>query len=66
MKTEMITAKKLNVRPEDCIVFEDSVAGVESAKKAGMKCVAITNSFPRERLSEADLIFGIVEHYKVE
>ena len=37
-----ITASKmLGVSPEDCIVFEDAVAGVEAALNAGMRCVGI-------------------------
>jgi beta-phosphoglucomutase len=37
-----ITAAKLvGVPPEECIVFEDAVAGVEAALKAGMRCVGI-------------------------
>jgi len=34
-------AKELNISPQNCIVFEDSVAGIEAAKVAGMKCVGI-------------------------
>jgi len=34
-------AKMLGVSPEDCIVFEDAVAGVEAALNAGMRCVGI-------------------------
>ena len=33
------TAEKLDVKPQECIVVEDSVAGVEAARAAGMKCV---------------------------
>lgn len=35
-------AKKLNVKPEDCTVVEDSVHGIEAAKRAGMKSLAVT------------------------
>ena len=49
-------AKKLRVRPQDCVVVEDSVSGVEAAKRAGMKCIAVLNSFPASKLRKADLI----------
>lgn len=34
-------AAKLGVKPEECIVFEDSIYGFQAAKAAGMKCIAI-------------------------
>jgi len=40
----------------DCLVIEDSVSGVEAARLAGMKCLAVTNSYDRDKLSKADLI----------
>ena len=40
----------------ECLVIEDSVAGIEAAIAAGMKCLAITNSYPGERLKRANLI----------
>src|SRR3989344_222064 len=49
-------AKKLHVRPNECIVIEDSVTGVEAAKRAGMFCVAVLNSFPAVKLKKADMI----------
>jgi HAD superfamily hydrolase (TIGR01509 family) len=39
-----------------CLVFEDSYHGVEAAKRAGMRCVAVTHSFPAEKLGKADLV----------
>ncbi len=51
----LLAAKYLNVKPSECIVIEDSVAGIESAKRAKMKCIAVTNSFPASKL-KADLI----------
>lgn len=35
------TSRKLGIRPDECLVFEDSFNGVLSAKSARMKCVAI-------------------------
>ncbi|MCG2460422.1 HAD family phosphatase [Flavobacteriaceae bacterium F89] len=52
----LLTAKKLGVDPKACLVIEDSENGVRSAKAAGMKCVAITNSEKRDKLMLADHI----------
>ena len=41
---------------EECLVIEDSIHGVIAAHNAGMRCLAITNSYPREKLLEADLV----------
>lgn len=44
------------IRPSECLVIEDSVAGVEAAKRAGMRCLAVTNSYCAEELKEADWV----------
>jgi cytidine deaminase len=41
----LITAQKLKIAPDKCCVIEDALNGIESAKSAGMKCVAVSNSF---------------------
>ena len=57
----LLAAKKLGVAPQNCIVVEDAVAGITAAKKAGMRCLAVTNTHPRTRLMEADLIVDTLE-----
>jgi beta-phosphoglucomutase family hydrolase len=57
----LLAAQKLGVKPSDCVVFEDAIAGVDGAKRAGMKCVAVTNSHPGGRLKKADLIVATLE-----
>lgn len=50
----LIAAKLLNVRPEHCIVFEDSVAGVEAANVANMVSIGIGS---KDVLGHAKYIF---------
>ena len=46
-------AEGLGFQPEECIVFEDAQAGVEAAKKGGMKAIGIGEA---DVLSEADKV----------
>jgi beta-phosphoglucomutase len=52
-------ARLLEIPAAKNLVIEDSVAGVEAALRAGMKCVAVLTSHPREALKNAHLV---VEH----
>ncbi len=49
-----ITATRLNIPVNNCVVFEDSVAGIQSAKAAGMKVIAIATTHLPEELKSAD------------
>lgn len=49
-------ALNLGLDPSDCLVVEDAVSGVEAAKAAGCRCLALTTSFGPEELSEADMV----------
>ncbi|WP_304141145.1 beta-phosphoglucomutase [Mesoflavibacter zeaxanthinifaciens] len=51
----LIAAKALNKKPEDCIVFEDSVAGVQAANTANMISIGIGEE---NVLHEADYVFS--------
>ncbi|MGF2411814.1 HAD family hydrolase [Ferruginibacter sp.] len=62
-ETFLQCAEKLNVAPEDCIVFEDSPKGVEAAARAGMKAVVITTMHTKEEF-ENDNIICFIENYQ--
>ena len=49
-------AKMLGIKPSECMVVENAPYGIESAKRAGMYCVAISTSLPDEYLTKADRI----------
>jgi beta-phosphoglucomutase family hydrolase len=49
-------ARRVRRLPECCIVIEDSFPGVEAARRAGMKCIAVTTSHTKKELSHADLV----------
>ncbi len=48
------SARNLGVEIDNCIVIEDAIAGVEGARRAGMKCIAVTTTNPAEALAQAD------------
>jgi len=52
----LTAADKLGIEPGNCVVIEDAPNGVQAAKSAGAKCLAVTNSTPAEKLAQADRI----------
>ncbi len=49
----LLSAKKMNLNPENCVVIEDSVSGIKAAKAANMYAVGVTNSFDEKDLLAA-------------
>lgn len=49
-------AAKLQVDPGQCVVVEDAVNGIDAAKSARMRCIAVAQTFPIDRLQKADLV----------
>jgi HAD superfamily hydrolase (TIGR01509 family) len=54
------------IRPDECLVIEDSIAGVQAARSAGMRCLAVTNSYKAEELKQADLVVATLEGLAIE
>jgi beta-phosphoglucomutase-like phosphatase (HAD superfamily) len=49
-------AAGLGLNPTNCIVIEDAIQGIEAARRAGMKCIAVTTTRKRSELTLADHI----------
>jgi len=58
-ETYLVIAKKLGFKAEECLVLEDATAGIESAKAAGCKCIAVRNpNTPPQNYSKADKVIN--------
>jgi beta-phosphoglucomutase-like phosphatase (HAD superfamily) len=51
------------LQPSECIVFEDSPKGAESALNAGMKCIIITNLHKKEEFSNYKNVIGFIDDF---
>jgi sugar-phosphatase len=52
----MAAARKLGIDPHDAVVFEDTIFGIESARAAGARCVALATTLARDQLPDVDLV----------
>ncbi|MBL9139362.1 MAG: HAD-IA family hydrolase [Verrucomicrobiales bacterium] len=52
----LAAARKLAIPPANCVVIEDAINGVQAALAAGMRCIAVTQTFPAAALAAATLI----------
>jgi len=48
----LLAARDLGVSPQECVVFEDSLAGLQAGISAGMKVIGVTTTLPKERIKE--------------
>jgi len=52
----LLALEQLRVRAADAVAIEDAPPGIAAAKAAGLRCVAVLGTAPRERLADADEI----------
>lgn len=52
----LTAAERLGIEPPRCVVIEDAPVGVQAAKRAGMRCIAVMTHHDSEALNGADLI----------
>ena len=52
----LLVSSELDVPPTECLVIEDSPAGVQAATSAGMDVIAVTTLFTREKFREQELL----------
>ncbi len=63
----LLAANKLGIAPADCVVFEDSLQGLEAGRRAGAKVVAIATTNPRSALvGRADIIVDSIADITLE
>ena len=57
-----LQARVTNLSAAECVVIEDTPAGVRAARAAGMRCLAVTNSTAAANLAHADRVVTSLEH----
>lgn len=62
----LAAASRMGIKPANCVVIEDAPNGVQAAKAAGAKCIAVTNSTSAANLQQADLVCDSLERIDLE
>ena len=60
----LLAAQTLNMAPEKCLVFEDSPAGTEAARRAAMPCIVVNADAPREKFGDTSHVLRFAEDYE--
>lgn len=59
-------ARANGLRPAGCLAIEDSLPGIEAAKAAGMRCLAVAHTYPPEKLAAADRVARSIGELRAE
>ena len=58
-------ARRIGVSPEACVVFEDAPFGIEAARRAGMRAVAVCTSHTAEQLAGPHVIASVTDYHEL-
>ncbi|HQP10107.1 MAG TPA: HAD family phosphatase [Candidatus Omnitrophota bacterium] len=56
--------KTLKIKPSQAVVIENAPFGIRSAKRAGLRCLALETSLPKKYLGEADMVFSSIRELR--
>jgi len=59
----LLGAEALQIPPEDCVVFEDSITGAAAAKNAGAAAIIVTTTHEEKEFIEFDHILGFIKDF---
>jgi beta-phosphoglucomutase family hydrolase len=62
----LTAAQRIAASPAQSVVIEDAHVGIEAARAAGMKVVAVTTTHPADTLDDADLVLNGVEELSLD
>ncbi|MBL7170229.1 MAG: HAD family phosphatase [Candidatus Aenigmarchaeota archaeon] len=63
----LLAARKLEVKPEECVAIEDTHTGIKAGKTAEMKCIAVLNRYNKNLdLSKADVIVNSLDEIDLD
>ncbi len=55
--------RRATVQASDCLVIEDTLAGIQAAHAAGMRCLAVSTTYPADQLAGADAVTSTLKGY---
>ena len=60
----LLAASRLGCRPADCLIFEDSLQGIEAGRRAGARVIGIATTNPRSAVEPvADLTLNTIADF---
>ena len=62
----LLAAERMGIEPANCVVIEDAPNGIQAARTAGARCIAVTNSTNAANLSDADLVCDSLQQINLE